>query len=83
MQCFAGAHAKLCVGECKALRGRMQSFASEMGKTGTEIISHILDISIIATHCLKKGDSCVQKATYDCQNARQTKYFCAKCCLIK
>ena len=29
--------------QCKALRGRMQSFASEMGKTGTEIVSPILD----------------------------------------
>ena len=36
MQSFAWADAKLCVGSCKALR-------SEMGKTGTEIVSHILD----------------------------------------
>ena len=43
MQCFAWAIAKLCVGDCKALRGLMQSFASEMGKTGTEIVSPILD----------------------------------------
>ena len=40
-----GFQAKLCVGRCKALRGRMQSFASEMGKTGTEILSPILDKS--------------------------------------
>ena len=33
---FAGTDAKLCVGGCNALR-------SEMGKTGTEIVSHILD----------------------------------------
>ena len=43
MQSFARTNAKLCVGRCKALRGRMQSFASEMGKTGTEIASPILD----------------------------------------
>ena len=33
----------ICVGRCNALRWRMQSFASEMGKTGTEIVSPILD----------------------------------------
>ena len=43
MQCFAWTIAKLCVGGCKALRWQMQSFASEMGKTGTEIVSPILD----------------------------------------
>ena len=43
MQSFARTNAKLCVGRCKALRGQMQSFASEMGKTGTEIVSPILD----------------------------------------
>ena len=43
MQCFAWADAKLCVGRCNALRWLMQSFASEMGKTGTEIVSPILD----------------------------------------
>ena len=43
MQSFAIAHAKLCVGTCKALRGRMQCFASEMGKTVTEIVSPTLD----------------------------------------
>ena len=43
VQCFALADAMLCVGRCKALRWRMQSFASEMGKTGTEIVSPILD----------------------------------------
>ena len=35
--------AKLCVGGCKALRWRLQSFASETGKTGIEIVSPILD----------------------------------------
>ena len=29
--------------QCNALRGRLQSFASEMGKTSTEIVSPILD----------------------------------------
>ena len=43
MQSFAWTIAKLCVGRCKALRWQMQSFASEMGKTGTEIVSPILD----------------------------------------
>ena len=43
MQSFALADAMLCVGRCKALRWLMQSFASEMGKTGTEIVSPILD----------------------------------------
>ena len=50
MQSFALAHAMLCVGDCKALHWRMQCFAwadamlcSEIGKTGTEIVSPILD----------------------------------------
>ncbi len=43
MQSFARTNAKLCKDECKALRGRMQSFASEMDKTDTEIVSPILD----------------------------------------
>ena len=43
MQSFALAVAKLCDGTCKALRGHMQCFASEMGKTGTGIVSPILD----------------------------------------
>ena len=43
MQSFALAVAKLCVDGCKALRWHMQCFASGMGKTGTEIVSHILD----------------------------------------
>ena len=33
----------LCRGGCNALRGQLQCFASEMGKTGTEIASPILD----------------------------------------
>ena len=33
----------LCRGGCNALRERLQCFASEMGKTGTEIDSPILD----------------------------------------
>ena len=60
IQSFAWAYANLCVGCCKALRWHMQCFAlavaklcfggcnalrSEMGKTGTEIVSHILDKS--------------------------------------
>ena len=32
-----------CGGGCSALRGRLQCTASEMGKTGTEIVSPILD----------------------------------------
>ena len=43
LQCFAWADAKLCDGTCNALRWRMQCFASEMGKTGTEIVSPIPD----------------------------------------
>ena len=43
MQSFAIAHAKLCVGTCKALHLRMQCFASEMGTTVTEIVSPTLD----------------------------------------
>ena len=52
-----GLNAKLCIGRCKALRGRMQSFAlavaklcvgrcnalREIGNVGTEIVSPILD----------------------------------------
>ena len=33
----------LCRGGCNALREKMQCTASEMGKTGTEIASPILD----------------------------------------
>ena len=33
----------LCRGGCNALRERLQCFASETGKTGTEIASPILD----------------------------------------
>ena len=33
----------ICVGDCNALCWQMQCFASEIGKTGTEIVSHILD----------------------------------------
>ena len=43
MQSFALADAMLCVGRCNALRWQMQCFASERGKTGTEIVSPILD----------------------------------------
>ena len=40
---FVGTDAKLCVGSCNALRWQLQSFASETGKTGIEIVSPILD----------------------------------------
>ena len=40
---FAETDAKLCVGGCNALRWQLQSFASETGKTGIEIVSPILD----------------------------------------
>ena len=43
MQCTARADAVHCKGGCSALRERLQCTASEMGKTGTEIISPILD----------------------------------------
>ena len=36
MQSFAWADAKLCVGGCNALRGRLQCFAWELDWTGTE-----------------------------------------------
>ena len=42
-QTFEGAVANVCEGGCKRLRGRLQCFASEKGKAGTEIISPILD----------------------------------------
>ena len=42
-QCTARAEAVHCKGGCSALRERLQCTASEMGKTGTEIISPILD----------------------------------------
>ena len=42
-QCTAGTDAVHCKGGCSALRERLQCTASEMGKTGTEIISPILD----------------------------------------
>ena len=43
MQTFAMADANVCDGGCKRLREKMQCTASEMGKTGTEIASPILD----------------------------------------
>ena len=42
-QTFAGKEAVHCKGGCSALRERLQCTASEMGKTGTEIVSPILD----------------------------------------
>ena len=35
--------ANVCGGGCKRLRERLQTFASEMGKTGAEIVTPILD----------------------------------------
>ena len=43
MQCTAMADAVHCKDGCSALRERLQCTASEMGKTGTEIVSPILD----------------------------------------
>ena len=43
MQCTARVVAVHCGDGCSALRGRLQCTASEMGKTGTEIVSPILD----------------------------------------
>ena len=41
--------ANVCGGGCKRLRERLQCFASEKGKTGTEIASPILDKRVLAT----------------------------------
>ena len=35
--------ANVCGNGCKRLRGRLQTFASEKGKTGIEIVSPVLD----------------------------------------
>ena len=43
MQCTARRDAVHCRDGCSALQGRLQCTASEMGKTGTEIVSPILD----------------------------------------
>ena len=43
MQCTARTDAVHCKGGCSALRERLQCTASEMGKTGIEIASPILD----------------------------------------
>ena len=43
LQCTAGTVAVHCGDGCSALRGRLQCTASEMGKTGTEIVSPIPD----------------------------------------
>ena len=43
MQTFEGTVANVCEDGCNALRGRLQCFASEKGKAGTEIISPVLD----------------------------------------
>ena len=42
-QCTARTDAVHCKDGCSALRERLQCTASEMGKTGTEIVSPILD----------------------------------------
>ena len=41
MQSFAWTIAKLCVGDCKALRWRLQSFASEMAKNRVICLTHV------------------------------------------
>ena len=46
MQCTARTDAVHCRGGCSALRERLQCTASEMGKTGTETFSPILDKGI-------------------------------------
>ena len=43
MACSLMIGASTCKDGCKYLRGRLQVLASEMGKTGTEIVSPILD----------------------------------------
>ena len=43
MQCTAEAVAVHCRSGCSALQERLQCTASEMGKTGTEMVSRILD----------------------------------------
>ena len=43
MQCTARTDAVHCRSGCSALQERLQCTASEMGKTGTEIASPILD----------------------------------------
>ena len=43
MHVLAGTDAVHCRGGCSALRERLQCTASEMGKTGTETFSPILD----------------------------------------
>ena len=43
MQCTARTDAVHCGSGCSALQERLQCTASEMGKTGTEIVSPILD----------------------------------------
>ena len=48
-QTFAMTDANVCRGGCKRLRERLQCFASEKGKTGTEIASPILDKRVLAT----------------------------------
>ncbi|MDY4999200.1 MAG: hypothetical protein SPF09_09060 [Bacteroidaceae bacterium] len=49
LQTFAGAVANVCGDGCKRLREWLQCFASEKGKTGTEIASPILDKRVLAT----------------------------------
>ena len=43
MQTFEAKVANVCGNGCKRLRERLQCFASEKGKTGTWIVSPILD----------------------------------------
>ena len=48
-QTFTMTDANVCGGGCKRLRERLQCFASEKGKTGTEIASPILVKRVLAT----------------------------------
>ena len=43
LQVLARTDAVHCRGGCSALQERLQCTASEMGKTGTEMVSRILD----------------------------------------
>ena len=64
-----------CKGGCKYVRGRLQVRASEMGKTGTEIVSPILDKRQGRKDSLHTGHYSPQEISaepvYD-QNARKS-----------
>ena len=58
----------VCEDSCNALQGRLQCFASEMGKTGTEVVCPILDdyrlLNFLEHTKILKADSICRNLPY-------------------